>query len=240
MGDDNLAVKELVETIKTNPSFEDAKGLASILSQNYYAMGLKNFHKRKYKSALSSFSKTLDLNPVMLSSWVKLGETYAAMGLNSDARLAWLEGLKIDPVNEQLRKLLGFDDNKTIEENLYKKASTGIKKEIKSLEIKDLGKIGQESIKNAIYAVQDSRTSKGTRVSSAIKSVMALTRSLGTKIKEDGWRAKSIGGNLSVQYLCKQDRGGKFEAENFEWIVDPDTKQVTPSNENARLLISRW
>jgi hypothetical protein len=85
--------------------------------------------------------------------------------------------------------------------------------------------------------VLDQKTSKGTRLESAIKSVVALTKSLGTPVVVKGWQIRKKGEKSIVKYVCEQSGGA---LETFDWLVDVDTRQVLPGNDNARLLMSRW
>ena len=90
---------------------------------------------------------------------------------------------------------------------------------------------------DSLQIVQAGKTDKGTRIDSAIRSVVALTKSLGTPIAEKGWAIKKRGEKVVVSYLCQQGSGA---LESFDWLVDVDTRRVIPSNSNARLLMSRW
>lgn len=90
---------------------------------------------------------------------------------------------------------------------------------------------------DSLQILREEKTGKGTKIEMAIKSVMALTRSLGTPIAEKGWQIRKQGEKFLVSYLCEQNGGA---LESFDWLVDVDTRQVMPQNENARLLMSRW
>ena len=89
----------------------------------------------------------------------------------------------------------------------------------------------------SLAMVKSTKTKKGSSIESAIKSVVTLTRSLGTPVLEKGWQVKVAGEKILVQYLCEQGGG---VLESFDWLVDVDTRQVLPNNENAQLLMSRW
>lgn len=238
MGNDVLAIAQLQEVLKQDPNLPGIKELTSMLSENYYGVATKNFRARNYKIALQNFRRALDLNPAMITAWIKLGETYNIMGLYSDARLSWKEALKIDPVNFEARQLLGLKDevapNPKIES--VKSASNTNTTSL----INTQNKVSKNFVKETIDIIQSSSTLKGTGVSSALKSVMALTRSLGTRIYEDGWKVKATGNGFLVQYACRQERNGKVEAESFDWKIDPDTRKVVALNDNAKLLMSRW
>jgi tetratricopeptide (TPR) repeat protein len=107
------------------------------------------------------------------------------------------------------------------------------KKETKALAERPRLGISSESL----ALVRATKTFKGSNLESALKSVIALTRSLGTPVLEKGWQVRNLGEKILVSYLCEQGAGAK---ESFDWLVDIDTRQVFPSNENARLLMSRW
>ena len=54
---------------------------------------------------------------------------------------------------------------------------------------------------------------------------------------EKGWQTVKQGDKYLVRYLCEQGVG---VVEAFEWLVDIDTKKLSASNDNARLLMNRW
>jgi hypothetical protein len=64
-----------------------------------------------------------------------------------------------------------------------------------------------------------------------------MTKSLGTPIVEKGWQVRRRGEKFLVSFLCVQSGGA---LDSFDWLVDVDTRQVQPHNDNARLLMSRW
>ncbi|KAF0133846.1 MAG: hypothetical protein FD145_1056 [Candidatus Saganbacteria bacterium] len=98
----------------------------------------------------------------------------------------------------------------------------------------------KELLVDSVGMVKELKTSKGTMISSAVKSVLSLTKSLGTKIHDDGWKVVAASDGIKVVFACRQERNGKVENENFEWKIDPDRKTAAPINENARLLMNRW
>ena len=85
--------------------------------------------------------------------------------------------------------------------------------------------------------IKKEKTNKGTKIDSAIKSVVALTKSLGTPIVEKGWHVRKRGDKVLISYMCQQKGGAD---ESFDWLVDVDTRRVVAYNDNARLLMSRW
>ncbi len=90
---------------------------------------------------------------------------------------------------------------------------------------------------DSLQILKQEKTTKGTRIETAVQSVVSMTRSLGTPIVEKGWQVKKLGGKFLVSYLCEQSGGA---LESFDWLVDVDTRQVLPNNDNARLLMGRW
>jgi tetratricopeptide (TPR) repeat protein len=90
---------------------------------------------------------------------------------------------------------------------------------------------------DSLAIVKSGKTNKGTRIDSALRSVVSLTKSLGTPVVEKGWEIKNRGEKFLVRYLCEQGVGAM---EAFEWMVDVDSKRVSAHNDNARLLMNRW
>lgn len=236
LGEETAAIQEIKTVVKLSPDFEGVKELANSLLENNFNYALSCYYKGDLKEALGSFRKVLDLNPTSLTSWIKLGETYRKMGLQGDAKLAFREALRVDPENEAARSLLGIKEFK--EKPAYYEAKK--QNNPQGLASKPVADDSKQLVSDSIKAVQDSKTNKGTRIASAVKSVLSLTKSLGTQVKEDGWQVKTADGSLVVKYICKQERNGKSEIESFDWKIDPDSKRILASNDNSRLLMSRW
>jgi len=233
MGNDEKAVYELKEVVKADPNFTAAKDLAFKIGQDYYNRGLSDLNSGKFSTASANFKRALDVMPNMVTGWIKLGDSYSRMGQYGEARLAWKEALKVDPENSDARILLGYKNfgrDVEVAKVITPKQDSTIAQT----------RASKDFVKDSIELVQGAKTSKGTSVSSAVKSVLALTRSLGTKIYEDGWKVSSTNKGFLVRYACRQERNGKVEAENFDWKLDPDNKKITALNENSKLLMTRW
>ncbi|OGC37439.1 hypothetical protein A3J90_03010 [candidate division WOR-1 bacterium RIFOXYC2_FULL_37_10] len=240
-GKNLLAKDQLKEVLAQNSNFPGARELASLVVEDYYSAAERDIKNKEYKKALISFNNIVDINPGMISAWIRIGETYRAMGLQTDAKVAWREALKIDPEDKQARLLLGYKDNvvtASIEKHprVVVASSSKVKNDLTS----NKNSVSEDFVKKSIQLVQNAKTSRGTEVASAIKSVMALTKSLGTKINEDGWKVSAVGNGFLVQYACRQERKGRIEAENFDWKIDPDTRRIMAINDNSKLLMSRW
>jgi len=90
---------------------------------------------------------------------------------------------------------------------------------------------------DSLVVLKAGKTKKGTRIDAALKSVIALTKSLGTPVVEKGWKTVKKGDKFLVRYFCEQGAGA---VEAFDWLVDIDTKRISANNANARLLMNRW
>lgn len=199
----------------------DNRVVAESLANLFSSAAAKNMASRRYHDAIAGYRKAVDLKADMLDAWKEMGYCYRRLGINSEARESWRQGLKADPNNRELRALLG--DGIALPE---KQAAAGKQRNVSSLVAND-----------SLAIIKKERTSKGTRIEAAIKSVVALTKSLGTPIAEKGWQIKRNGNKFLVSYLCEQSGGA---LESFDWLVDVDTRHVTARNENARVLMSRW
>ncbi|MBI5700401.1 tetratricopeptide repeat protein [Candidatus Saganbacteria bacterium] len=236
LGKEDDAAIQLREVLRADPSHPGARDLAYVISRNYFNRAVNNYNLGYYNSAIAHFKRSLDLVPTMLSAWVKLGETYNKMGLIGDAYLAYTEALRVDPENREVKALLGLAKDSVpvaSEKNLRQYTEVAAKIPLDT-------KIANDFVKDSVVLVQNSKTSKGTMVQSAVKSVLALTRSLGTKISEDGWHVNKQGKDFIVRYVCRQERNGKTETENFDWKVDTDKRSIVAMSENSKLLMNRW
>ena len=241
LGKDLLAKDQLIEVMKQDSNFTGARRLASLLVDNYYKAALDNLGNKNYKGALTNLNNVLALNPNMLSAWIKLGEVHAIVGSKDEAKVAWREALKIDPEDKNVRSLLGYNDSVAkIEKEPVRVASASKKLETKKDLTNNNNAVSKDFVKDSIKLVQVSKTTRGTSVVSAIKSVIALTKSLGTKVDEVGWNVSAMENGFLVQYACRQQRKGRVEAENFDWRIDPDSRRVIALNDNAKLLMTRW
>ena len=204
----------------------DSRAAAGDLAQKYYLIARDKENQGRPHEAIGSFRKMLELKPDAVAAWLELGRCFRRLGLMAEARDAWRSGLKADPDNRELRALLGTQPLAALDRQQPIVLAPGQKKNVASL-------LADESVQ----LIKQEKTNKGTKIESAIKSVIDLTKSLGTPIAEKGWQIKQRGEKLLVSYLCEQSGGA---LESFDWLVDIDTRQVSPHNENARVLMSRW
>jgi tetratricopeptide (TPR) repeat protein len=206
----------------------DARVVANTLAQKMFALAQKKMMTKRYHEAIASFRRILEIKPNSTLSWIGIGEAYRQLGMEGEARAAWREALKYDPENRQLHGLL--------------KTGYYVEKDAKP-EPNNLVAISEKAAlppmlaDDSLAIVKNEKTNKGTKIESAIKSVVALTKSLGTQIAEKGWQIKKQGNRLIASYVCEQSGG---QVESFDWLVDVDTRRAAPSNDNARLLMSRW
>jgi len=201
----------------------DNRVVAEALANQFYADAGKSMSARRYHDAIAGYRKALDLKTDLVAAWREMGYCYRRLGIMSAAREAWRQGLKADPDNRELRALLG-DELSAPERAAVNPAI--VQRNVSTMVAND-----------SLSIIKKERTNKGTQIESAIKSVVALTKSLGTPIAEKGWQIKRSGGKFLVSYLCEQSGGA---LESFDWLVDVDTRHVTARNENARVLMSRW
>ncbi len=222
--------KHLKETLRIDPSHDGANWLAGRIARSHYRKGRALRKMGKSADAIASYNKAVELRPASISYWMELGSTYQRMGKRDAAVSSWKQVLLVDPDNKNAHAFLHTDYYKLL-------AGEEVAVERKQVVVNKKPSRGE---KEYIEVVKASRTSKGTLISSALKSVVSMTRSLGTKIYEDGWKTRLSGKNLLVTYICKQERLGKLEPEIFTFKVDLDNRKVEPHNKNARLLIHRW
>jgi tetratricopeptide (TPR) repeat protein len=223
--------------------------------------GIKAFQEEKWKQAASQFRKILAINARSAQAYFWLAKVNMKQGLWEEAAGSLLSALEIAPRDINCRRLadrlaqnflaLGKQKLKNADYRLaavdFKRsldlkpnsvvAEKGLALCLKKLNLKE-ETAGVRGISyESLALVRSVKTIKGRDVEAALKLVIALTRSLGTPIIERGWQVRRLGEKFLVSYLCEQ---GKGEEESFDWMVDVDTRQVFPSNENARLLMSRW
>jgi tetratricopeptide (TPR) repeat protein len=174
-------------------------------------LGHNSFIQHRYHKAVANFRKAIDLKGSLALAWTEMGECLHRLGLESEARDAWREALRVEPQKAQSVAIAKAPEKPA--------------------------PVAQLIAKDSLQLVKEDKTTKGTKIASAIKSVVALTRSLGTPVVEKGWKIRKMGEKTLVSYLCEQGGGA---LESFDWLVDVDTRQVLPHNDNARLLMSRW
>ncbi|MBI5699739.1 tetratricopeptide repeat protein [Candidatus Saganbacteria bacterium] len=201
-------------------------------TEELYLSGLKAFKEKDYGRAASVLGKTVEYSPDHIKARLLLVQTYFKLNEKTSA-MGELKALKeIAPLNPEVAAL----SDSLIGNVAVRPATVVLAKKPAPMP----AMANTIVVSDSVNLVKGGRTSKGTAISSALASVLSLTKSLGTKIFEDGWQVRSAGDGLRVVFNCRQERSGKVEAENFEWKLDPDTRRVTPLNDNARLLMSRW
>ncbi|MFH1386049.1 MAG: tetratricopeptide repeat protein [bacterium] len=192
---------------------------ANDLSLRLEKVGHGKFKAKRYNEAIALFRKATELKDDSLASWKEMGDSFRQLGMMTEANNAWREALKLDPDNVEMRAKLKLKN--------YDAVAAKPKTQ----------KIAPMLAKESINMIRGEKTNKGTNIDVAIKSVIGLTKSLGTPVVEKGWQVKKKGEKFIVSYLCTQGGGA---LESFDWLVDVDTRQTLPHNENARLLMSRW
>ncbi|MFH1361286.1 MAG: tetratricopeptide repeat protein [bacterium] len=237
LNDLDAAYSALQEAARLDERNIDTKILASTLAKKFSAQASKNYNEGRYNEAVASSQKAVELKPTLIAEWVQLGKSYNNLGLKEEARFAWRAALKHDPQNKTLLALVGGTQPvalASLKKDIVAPKVASKPKENKAL---SLPVVASASVDDSLEIVRDSTTNRGTKVETALKSVVSLTKSLGTPVVEKGWEAVKQGDKYLVKYLCEQGAG---VVETFEWLVDIDTKKLSASNDNARLLMKRW
>lgn len=225
VGDLASAADAVKQSLQLSPRDIDCRVVANTLAKRYLSLANTRYREKKYHEAVAAYREALALDPNSAKAWVDLGESLLKLGLDREAKDAWREGLRYDPQNSQLLAALKI---KGVDLTVLRSDEDVKEKR---------GAVSSLVAEDSLRLVKDERTSKGTKIESAIKSVISLTKSIGTPIAERGWKIKRQGEKFLVSYLCEQGGGA---SESFDWMVDVDTKRVVPHNDNARLLMSRW
>lgn len=205
------------EALRLDDRDMSLKVLAAMLAADFFKQAHLQYRSGDYQAAVSKYQQVLDLRPESVLSWIEMGKSYQEMGMGQEARSAWREGFKRDPENKVLLALLNIGISSPVEAE---------KPKVPTLLVND-----------SLAIVKSGKTSKGTLTEAALKSVIALTRSLGTPMVEKGWVVKRDGANYLVRYLCEQGSG---VLETFDWLVNVDSRAVSANNGNAKLLMDRW
>jgi len=210
----------------------ESKVLANSLAGRYFSIARGRFRARRYHEAVAAYQKVLDLKPSSAPSWIELGKAYERLGLAGEARSAWREALGLQPDNKEIYALLGI-------KGIFSAAGPAPKPVREKVAAKPSAtkKLPAMLADDSLEILKAEKTRKGTAIETALKSVISLTKSLGTPVVEKGWEAKHQGDKYLVRYICEQGQGA---IEAFEWLVDVDTRQVSASNDNARVLMNRW
>jgi tetratricopeptide (TPR) repeat protein len=238
-GDLDAAYSTIMEALRQDERNLDCRVFAYNLSRRYEDIAQQKYNAGLYNEAVAAYQKVVDLKPDATLSWVELGKSYNALGLPAEARSAWREALRVEPENASVRAMLGMDTvavAAAIKEE--KKVHAQVNKSAPDHAVAKVAAEAPEMLaSDSLAAVRDGKTKRGTKIVAALKSVVALTKSLGTPIVEKGWQTEKRGDQFLVRYVCEQ-AGGALEA--FEWRVDADTKRVQASNSNSKLLLDRW
>ncbi len=224
----NAALKTIKEAIRLDGRDLDNKVIANTVAQKFFDRAHLKYREGRYNEAIAAYQKIIDLKPNSILSWLEMGQCYRAVGLMTEARNAWREVLRLNPDNLDALALLNGETLETAQ-------ARGIT--AKQPPVAKLTEVPAIVADDSLALVKIGKTKKGTKIENAIRSVIALTKSLGTPIAEKGWQINKRGTDFSVRYVCEQGNGN---LEAFEWLVNVDTKRIVASNENAQLLMDRW
>jgi len=228
LGDLDAAYLSLLNAIKLDERNIESKIFANVLAQDFYKRAKEQYTQGRFNEAVVAYQRVLDLKPTSMTSWIELGYSYQKLALYNEAKTAWKAALKYDQNNEQLLALLGVE-----EPPIMVAAVNSPKPQVPA---KTAG-LPAAVVDDSLEIVRLAKTERGTKIETALKSVVSLTKSLGTPVVEKGWQTVKQGDKYLVRYLCEQGVG---VVEAFEWLVDIDTKKLSASNDNARLLMNRW
>jgi tetratricopeptide (TPR) repeat protein len=230
--DIDLAYRTISKALKLDERNLDCRLFAAKLSQSFFESAHIKFRRGRYNEAIAQYQKVLELKPNSAVSLIEIGKCYENLNIPAEARVAWRRALGIDPKNQEIYALLNITPGSAVVSGI------GSKDEAVSSAVEVAGdKVPPALVDDTLEAVRESLTKKGTKISSALKSVISMTKSLGTPVIEKGWQIAKKGDKFLVSYMCEQGVGA---LEAFDWLVDVDTKRVSASNDNARLLMERW
>jgi len=233
-GDMTSAYRSIMEALRLDERDMNCRVFANKLASKYYDTARAKFNAGRYNEAVASYQKVLELKPNSALSWIELGQCYAKLDVPMGARAAWREALKIEPENKQLHALLNIS---VAPMSLARRSNKGQRKLQRAALTKTASEMPPVLMDDSLVVLKAGKTKKGTRIDAALKSVIALTKSLGTPVVEKGWKTVKKGDKFLVRYFCEQGAGA---VEAFDWLVDIDTKRISANNANARLLMNRW
>jgi tetratricopeptide (TPR) repeat protein len=228
LGETDAAVDALIKASRLDDRDMEIRVMSASLAQQYFKVAHVLFKEKAYDQAIKNFRRVVELKPGSVLSWIEMGQGLKELGFENEARDAWKEALKYDPENRELHALLKTN---------YVASSPDAGSGDNLVGVQASSSIPTSMAGDSLSLVKEEKTKKGMRVETAIRSVITMTKSLGTPIVEKGWQIKKQGEKILVSYLCEQNGG---ILESFDWLVDVDTRSILPQNENARLLMSRW
>jgi len=231
MGSLDAAHDAVLAALSIDDNDMPSRLFAQTLARDYYKIANAKFSQGRYNEAIAAYQRVLNLKPQSYASWIELGKSYEKLGFYQEARSAWKEALKANPEDASVYALLKIEYNP-------KAASAVAAAKTINLAMSPVSQgLPPALADDSLAVVKAKKTKKGSSIETALKSVIALTKSLGTPVAEKGWEVKKQGKSFLVAYLVEQGAG---VMEAFEWMVDVDTKSVSAHNENARVLMSRW
>ncbi|MDD4179908.1 MAG: tetratricopeptide repeat protein, partial [Candidatus Margulisbacteria bacterium] len=220
-GDLDSASAAILQAAQLDDRDIEVKVMTNYLAQKYFTAAHGKYRDGRFNEAVAGYRRAIDLKPDSAYSWTEMGQSLWQLGMAAEANSAWKEALKYDPANPRLITLLDLKAPGVEVASAPRKAPS----------------VAPLVADDSLQILKTGKTGKGTKIEAAIKSVISLTKSLGTPISEKGWQVKKLGGKSLVSYICEQSGG---VLESFEWLVDVDTRQVMPHNDNARILMTRW
>ncbi|MFC1496124.1 tetratricopeptide repeat protein [Candidatus Margulisiibacteriota bacterium] len=235
-GEEQKAIEHLTYALALDPNHAGANWIAARLAREYYRNAQAAIRRGDLKIAETVLNQVVALRPASNLYRLEQGKNYQRMGQKEKARYAWKQVLLNDPENRAVHALLNTDYYRVMASEELKIAKAEDKQFNQGKKVKK----PNQAAEKYVAAVKKNRTKKGTTIAAALKSVVSMTKSLGTRIIEEGWKTSLTQKGFLVSYVCRQERLGKFEPENFVFKVDLDSNKVSPWNKNAKLLMLRW
>ncbi|MFH1541748.1 MAG: tetratricopeptide repeat protein [bacterium] len=229
LNDLSAAHQAVIKAMALDERNIEAKVVATTVAQDLFKLGQQKFQAERFNEAVVAYQKVVELKPSSTNTWLALGKTYSRLGFPQEARDSWREALREQPDNKELHALLNIDGGAAVS-----LASQPVERKIP---LKIASSVTPLIADDSLEIVKRVTTKKGTKVETALASVVTLTKSLGTPVQEKGWQISKKGKQFLAQYVVEQGAG---VVEAFEWLVDVDAKKAMANNDNARTLMSRW
>ncbi|MFC1511485.1 hypothetical protein ACFL5U_03780, partial [Candidatus Margulisiibacteriota bacterium] len=143
----------------------DAKIVATTLAQEYYKLAQYKHKLKRFHEAVAAYQRVVKLKPDSTTSWIAMGKAYGQLGFPQEARDAWRMALKEQPGNRELHALLSIRSSASV-----------------TLASQPAHDISPALADDSLTILRRQKTKKGTSIESALKSVIALTKSFGTPV----------------------------------------------------------
>jgi tetratricopeptide (TPR) repeat protein len=247
---------ESAEYLKEAQNYEATKISAFSLAHTYAhelfrAANLK-LRNNDFKKASEVLESALLFKPDSKAIFEKSVFCYQQLKDEENLNKVWRNVLSNDSLNESALAYFGYSKSGTSvvinmpKQTLEEKKTPAVNVSKSEAPVPKTAATVKPKIEASgpIDVLQGEKTSKGTPIKTALNSVLNLTESFGTTIGKKDWVAqKKEKEKYLVSFVCYQDQTGKgssFKPEYFRWLIDLKTKDLSPLNKNAQLLMNRW